>query len=115
MRRGQCWLLLGAVDRRSQANDHSTFQPAVARQRATVLPRHATSCAVRRDQLDATRRKILREFVGVVCLCLVPDEPLWLLWEEAGVERGVDEGDFMRCSAGHVDGAVGDASPLLKE
>ena len=58
---------------------------------------------MRRDQLDAIRGgKVVIEAVAVVRL--VADQSRRELSEESRGERRVDKGDFMRRSAGHVDG-----------
>src|SRR5713226_4430672 len=74
----------------------------VAAQRPTILGLYRPVAAVRRDQFDAFFGELFRERVAVVGL--VADEPLGSLREEAGIERGLDERDFIWRSTGHVDG-----------
>src|SRR5438876_6971410 len=75
---------------------------AVAPQRAAILRLHFAVAALPCDQLDAFFVKVRPERVAIVGL--VADEPLRRFLEETGFERGVDKPDFMRRSAGHVNG-----------
>jgi hypothetical protein len=77
--------------------------PTTAAKRPAILSADATNRSMRGDQLDAIGcGKMLIEPVAVVPF--VADQSRRELPEEARGERGVDEGDFMRRSAGHVDG-----------
>ena len=67
---------------------------AVTPQRATILGFYFAIAALADDQFDAFRGEIRPERVTVVRF--VADEPLGRVGKEAGVERGVDEFDFMR-------------------
>src|SRR5262245_48428440 len=76
--------------------------PAASKGPAILRPVLAIG-AMRRDQLDAIRgREMLIEPVAVVAL--VADQSCRELADEPRGERRVNEGDFMRRSAGHVDG-----------
>lgn len=71
--------------------------------RAAVLCLRPTMGAVRGDEFDVVRRgEMLIQPIAVVGA--IPDQSGRKRLDEACGERGVDELDFMRRSAGHVDG-----------
>jgi hypothetical protein len=77
--------------------------PPATSKRPAVLRTVLTIGAVRRDQFDAVGGgEMSIERVAVVPF--VADQSCWELADESRRERRVDEGDFMRRSAGHVDG-----------
>ena len=70
---------------------------------SAVLSNGLTVGTMRRDELDAIRgREMVIEPVTVVAL--VADQSRREVADEPSGECGVDEGDLMRRSAGHVDG-----------
>ena len=84
-----------------EALDLPTAAPAP--QRPAILGACASMRKVRRDQFDVVRGgQMVVEAIAVIGF--VADQSLRELFEEARGERGVDEGDFMWRSAGHVDG-----------
>src|SRR6058998_2939072 len=74
----------------------------VTAKRAAILGLHLPAAAIRCDQLDAFFGEVFRERVAVVGL--VADEARRSFGEEAGIERGPDERDFIWRTTGHVDG-----------
>ena len=77
--------------------------PPSPAQRPTVLRACPTMRKMWSDQFDVVGGgEMLVEAIAIVGF--VADQTLRELFEETRGERGVDEGDFMRRSAGHVDG-----------
>ena len=77
--------------------------PTFPAQRPAILGFRATNGVMGRDQFDVVfGREVVVEPVAVVRP--VADQPRREIFEEARGEGGVDEGDFMWRSAGHVDG-----------